>query len=195
VRLLDEAGGPVPDGATGELYVSGPTVCAGYWRRPDATAAAFVDGYFRTGDLAVRSPDGYYTLQGRRSDLIISGGFNIYPREIEEVLLEQAGVAEAAVVGVPDRVRGEVPVAYVVLRPGQASIDTAALAAACRDMLASFKVPRAFVVVDHLPRTALGKVQRHLLPPVDPDTCRPAGQAPGPQPSSALPVTRQEPAS
>jgi len=175
VRLLDEAGGPVPDGAIGELYVSGPTVCAGYWRRPDATAAAFVDGYFRTGDLAVRSPDGYYTLQGRRSDLIISGGFNIYPREIEEVLLEQAGVAEAAVVGVPDRVRGEVPVAYIVPRAGQASIDTAALAAACRDMLASFKVPRAFVVVDHLPRTALGKLQRHLLPPVDPGS----GRVPG----------------
>ena len=183
VRLLDEAGRPVPDGTTGELYVSGPTVCAGYWRRPEATAAAFVDGYFRTGDLAVRSPDGYHTLQGRRSDLIISGGFNIYPREVEEVLLEQAGVAEAAVVGAPDRVRGEVPVAYVVARAGQASIDTAALAAACRDMLASFKVPRAFVVVARLPRTALGKVQKHLLPPVEPDTHRPPGQPPEP-PSS-----------
>src|SRR6266568_2874239 len=99
-----------------ERYVRGPNVFPGYWKREEATRAAFVDGYFRTGDLAVRSEDGYYTLQGRKSDLIISGGFNIYPREIEEFLQEQPGVAEAAVVGVPDRVRGEVPCAYLVMR-------------------------------------------------------------------------------
>ena len=93
----------------------GPNVFAGYWRREEATRAAFVDGWFRTGDLAERAPDGYYTLSGRKSDLIISGGFNIYPREIEEFLQEQEEVAEAAVVGSPDRVRGEVPVAFVVL--------------------------------------------------------------------------------
>ncbi len=100
VRILDEAGQPVADGATGELWVKGPNVCDGYWQRPDATAAAFVDGWFRTGDLGMRSADGYITLQGRRSDLIISGGFNIYPREIEEVLTTLPGVREAAVVGV-----------------------------------------------------------------------------------------------
>ena len=93
-------------------------IFAGYWRREDATRAAFVDGYFRTGDLAVRSADGYYTLSGRKSDLIISGGFNIYPREIEEFLEEQAGVVEAAVAAMPDRVRGEVPVAYIVVENG-----------------------------------------------------------------------------
>jgi malonyl-CoA/methylmalonyl-CoA synthetase len=99
----------------GELLVRGPNVFAGYWRRPDATRDAFTaDGYFRTGDLAAISEDGYYTLLGRKSDLIISGGYNIYPREIEELLLEQEGVQEAAVVGIPDRVRGEVPVACVV---------------------------------------------------------------------------------
>jgi malonyl-CoA/methylmalonyl-CoA synthetase len=161
VRNLDPEGNPVADGETGELYLRGANVTPGYWRNPAATEAAFRDGWFRTGDLAVRSPDGYYTLQGRRGDLIISGGFNIYPREIEEFLCEQAEVAEAAVAGVPDPARGEVPVAYIV---AAAACDTAALEQRCRAALASFKVPRKFVVVEKLPRTALGKVQKHLLP-------------------------------
>ena len=106
---------PVAEGETGEVYLRGPNVFLGYWRREEATRDAFVDGYLRTGDLATRSADGYYTLSGRRSDLIISGGFNIYPREIEEFLEEQPEVAEAAVVARPDRVRGEVPVARNVV--------------------------------------------------------------------------------
>jgi malonyl-CoA/methylmalonyl-CoA synthetase len=142
----------------GELFVKGPTVCAGYWRRAEATAAAFDDGWFRTGDLAERSSDGYVTLRGRKSDLIISGGFNIYPREIEEFLLEQPEVLEAAVVGVADALRGELPVAFVV-----GEVDEEELARRCREQLASFKVPRRFVRVEALPRTALGKVQKHLL--------------------------------
>ena len=100
----------------GEMQLRGPNIFAGYWRREEATRAAFDDGWFKTGDMAECSPDGYYTLLGRKSDLIISGGFNIYPREIEEFLEEQEEVAEAAVVGMPDRLRGEVPVAYVVAR-------------------------------------------------------------------------------
>jgi malonyl-CoA/methylmalonyl-CoA synthetase len=150
------------NGDSGEVLLKGPNVFAGYWRREQATRDAFSDGWFRTGDLAVRSADGYYTLQGRKSDLIISAGFNIYPREIEEFLMEQPEVAEAAVVGVPDRVRGEIPVAYLVPR---GECDEATLAARCREKLASFKVPREFVKVTALPRTALGKVQKHLLPP------------------------------
>jgi malonyl-CoA/methylmalonyl-CoA synthetase len=146
----------------GEVQLKGPNVFPGYWRRPDATAAAFDEGWFCTGDLAECSADGYYTLKGRKNDLIISGGFNVHPREIEELLLEQGNVKEAAVVGVPDRVRGEVPVAYVVTRSGD--LDEEALTALCRKELASFKVPRAFVKVESLPRTALGKVQKHLLP-------------------------------
>jgi len=160
VRLLDENGQPVADNETGEIYLQGPNIFAGYWKRGEATRAAFLDGYFRTGDLAVRSPDGYYTLCGRRSDLIISGGFNIYPREIEEFLEEQAEIAEAAVAGAPDRVRGEVPVAYIV---APREIDVAEIEARCREKLASFKVPRQFIVVEKLPRNALGKVQKHLL--------------------------------
>ncbi len=166
VKLLNAAMQPAAEGEVGEVWVRGPNVCAGYWRRPDATAEAFVDGadgrWFRTGDLAERAADGYITLRGRRTELIISGGFNIYPREIEEVLLEQPGVCEAVVCGVPDKRRGELPVAYIV---ADETFDEAAVAEACRQALASFKVPRAFVRVESLPRTALGKVQKHLLPP------------------------------
>jgi malonyl-CoA/methylmalonyl-CoA synthetase len=144
----------------GEIYLKGPNVFPGYWRREDATRAAFVDGWFRTGDLADVSADGYYTLRGRKSDLIISGGFNIYPREIEEFLQEQEEVAEAAVAAVSDPVRGEVPVAYVVLK---SAIEPAELEARCREKLASFKVPRAFHSVEKLPRNAMGKIQKHLL--------------------------------
>jgi malonyl-CoA/methylmalonyl-CoA synthetase len=156
VRIEPAAGeaGGVP--TMGELQVRGPNVFAGYWRRAGG-AHHTADGYFRTGDLATVSPDGYYTLLGRRSDLIISGGFNIYPREIEELLL--AHVSECAVVGVPDDVRGEVPVAYIA-----GDFDAARLERVCREQLASFKVPRRFVRVEAIPRTALGKVQKHLLP-------------------------------
>ncbi|MFN8094124.1 MAG: AMP-binding protein [Vicinamibacteria bacterium] len=158
IRIVDGSGRDVPDGEAGELRVKGPTVFSGYWRRPDATGAAFVDGWFRTGDLASRAPDGYVTLRGRASELILCGGFNVYPREIEDVLVEQPGVREAAVVGVPDERRGERPVAYFA---GDA--DPAALEAACRAQLASFKVPAAFVRVDALPRNALGKVEKKRL--------------------------------
>lgn len=162
-RRAGTVGFPLPGISTriesGELLVRGPNVFAGYWRRPDATAAAFTpDGFFRTGDVATISPDGYTTLLGRKSDLIISGGFNIYPREIEELLLEQPGVREAAVVGALDPIRGEVPVAYLV-----GDFDATQLETTCREQLASFKVPRRFERVETIPRTALGKVQKHLL--------------------------------
>jgi malonyl-CoA/methylmalonyl-CoA synthetase len=160
VRLFNPDGNPVADGDTGEVYLRGPNVFSGYWRREDATRAAFIDGWFRTGDLATRSADGYYTLCGRKSDLIISGGFNIYPREIEEFLQEQPEVTEAAVIGVPDPLRGEIPVAYLVVREG---FDPAVMEARCRRQLASFKAPRRFIAIDALPRNALGKVQKHLL--------------------------------
>lgn len=148
----------------GQVHIKGPNVFAGYWKRDQATADAFVDGYFKTGDMAVISEDGYFTLRGRISDLIISGGFNIYPREIEEFLTEQEGVTEAAVVGIPHHTRGEVPVAYIV--PGE-KYNIAEIEEKCKRTFASFKIPRSFIVVDKLPRTALGKVQKHLLPKPD----------------------------
>jgi malonyl-CoA/methylmalonyl-CoA synthetase len=158
IRIVGPEGRDVPDGETGELLVRGPAVFSGYWRRPDATAAAFDSGWFRTGDLASRASDGYVTLRGRASELVLCGGFNVYPREVEDVLLEQPGVREAAVVGVPDERRGERPVAFYA---GEA--EAAALEAACRRQLASFKVPTAFVRVPALPRNALGKVEKHRL--------------------------------
>jgi malonyl-CoA/methylmalonyl-CoA synthetase len=144
----------------GEIHLRGPNVFPGYWRRDEATRDAFADGWFRTGDLATVSEDGYYTLSGRKSDLIISGGFNIYPREIEEFLEEHPAIAEAAVVSRTDAVRGEVPVAYLVC---QAPIDLLALERHCRQKLASFKIPRRFIVVEKLPRNAMGKIQKYLL--------------------------------
>ena len=165
IKLVDTEGRPVRDGEVGEVHVRGPNVFAGYWRA-GGNMQALTDGWFGTGDLAECAKDGYYTLRGRRTELIISGGFNIYPREIEEVLLEQPGVREAAVIGVPDEHRGELPVAYVV---ADDPFDPAALEDACRRVLASFKSPRAFVRVIALPRTAMGKVQKNLLPPWRPD--------------------------
>jgi malonyl-CoA/methylmalonyl-CoA synthetase len=165
MRLAGDNDATVADGEVGEVQVRSPALFSGYWRRADATAAAFTeDGWFRTGDLGVRSSDNYYALRGRRGDMIISGGFNIYPREIEEVLLEDSRVREATVVGVADAVRGEVPIAYIVAdQPVEAELTER-----CRAQLASFKTPRAFVRVEALPRTALGKVQKHLLPPWSP---------------------------
>ncbi len=168
IRIVDEAGRDVPPGGEGELLVRGGNVFAGYWRDPEKTAASFRTGpdghrWFATGDLARRDPaDGSVTLLGRRHELILCGGYNVYPREVEEVLAAFPGVREAAVVGRPDADRGEVPVAYVVMDDG---VDESAVLAHCRQELAPFKVPRAVHRLDALPRNALGKVQKHLLRP------------------------------
>lgn len=161
-RIVDGEGKDIENGEIGQLYLKGRNVFAGYWKREDATRAAFDDGWFKTGDLCQKSEDGYYTLCGRGSDLIISGGFNIYPREMEEFLAAQPEIAEAAVVGEPHEVRGEVPVAYVVARDG-IRISSEDLDQRCRAEFASFKCPRRFEQIEKLPRNALGKVQKHLL--------------------------------
>jgi malonyl-CoA/methylmalonyl-CoA synthetase len=161
VTVRDSSGMVLEAGHVGQVWVKGPTLFAGYWRNPTATAAAFHDGWFATGDLGEFDIAGCLTLRGRATELIISGGFNIYPREIEELLLEQEGVREAAVVGAPDERRGEVPVAYVVVDSG---IDVDRLRDQCTRSLASFKAPRAIIKVDALPRNAMGKLQKHLLP-------------------------------
>ncbi|MCP5115271.1 MAG: AMP-binding protein, partial [bacterium] len=164
IRIVDPATGAARvDGETGEVQIKGANVFPGYWRREDATAEAFTDdGFFRSGDLGVRAPDGYHTLQGRMKELIISSGFNVYPREVEEFLLEQPGIKEAAVVGERHPVKGEVPAAYVVMEEG-ATFDGDSLTRCCRESLASFKAPVRFEVVGELPRNALGKIQKHLL--------------------------------
>ncbi|HEY7091857.1 MAG TPA: AMP-binding protein, partial [Ktedonobacterales bacterium] len=154
---------PLADSEIGEIEVRGPNVFAGYWNRPDATAEAFgADGWFKTGDLGWRSADGYYTITGRARELIISGGYNVYPREVEDVLAEHPAVAEVAVLGAPDADLGEQVVAVIVPKEGQTP-GAADVIAFCRERLASYKKPRQVVFLDSLPRNALGKVQKHLL--------------------------------
>jgi malonyl-CoA/methylmalonyl-CoA synthetase len=153
----------LPANAIGEIEVRGPHVFGGYWKQPAATAAAFsADGWFKTGDLGWYSDDGYYTITGRARELIISGGYNIYPREIEDVLTTHPEIAEAAVIGAPDPEMGEQVVAIIVPKEHTAP-DAAKIIAFCRERLASYKKPRRIIFVDSLPRNALGKVQKHLL--------------------------------
>ena len=162
-KLVDESGSEVPAGEVGELCLRGPHVTKGYWRNPEATAAALDDdGFFRTGDLARKDADGFFTIAGRRKDMLISGGVNVYPAEIEGELLLHPAVMDAAVVGVPDRTWGEVGVAFVVLRPG-ASATGAELLAFAEPRLARYKLPKEVVFVGDLPRTAYGKVVKGEL--------------------------------
>ncbi|EUJ33576.1 O-succinylbenzoic acid--CoA ligase [Listeria floridensis FSL S10-1187] len=144
----------------GEIWIKGPTVFAGYLNREQETKAAFVDGFFRTGDLGHLDADGFLYVAERRSDLIISGGENIYPTEVEHVLLSVAGVLEAAVVGEKDAEWGEKPVAHLVVA---SNFDEEALRENLEARLARFKIPKAFIYHEKLPRTASGKVQRHRL--------------------------------
>jgi malonyl-CoA/methylmalonyl-CoA synthetase len=154
---------PISDETPGEIQVRGPHVFKGYWQRPDATAEAFnPEGWFNTGDLGWRSADGYFTISGRARELIITGGYNVYPREVEEVLETHPAVAEAAVLGLPDPEFGEQIAAAVVLEPGQ-RVTAEALAEHCRACLASYKKPRRVYFVELLPRNALGKIQKHVL--------------------------------
>jgi malonyl-CoA/methylmalonyl-CoA synthetase len=163
VRVRDEHGRALPQGEVGGIEVRGPNVFAGYWGMPEKTKGEFVDGgWFRTGDVGRIDADGYVTIVGRSKDLIISGGYNVYPAEIEAVLNEMPGVAESAVVGVPHADFGEAVVAVVVARPG-AVLDGASLVAALKARIANFKVPKALFVVPELPRNAMGKVQKNLL--------------------------------
>lgn len=163
VRLVDEVDRDVPDGAPGELLMRGPTLFSGYWNAPDDTARDFRGGWFHMGDVFVRNDDGTLDLVDRRKYLIKSGGENIYPAEIERVLLQDERVAEVAVVRRRDERWGEVPVAFVASRG--AGLTPADLAAACEASLASFKTPKAFhfIDVDAFPRSASGKIQRHEL--------------------------------
>jgi long-chain acyl-CoA synthetase len=162
LRVADEHGVNLPVGDIGEVLIKGDSVMAGYWRNPDATATAIRDGWLFTGDVGCLDADGFLTLKDRSKDLIISGGSNIYPREVEEVLLMAPGVVEAAVVGAPDPEWGEVVVAFVVTQPGT-SISTQALDQHCLAHIARFKRPKCYVLVDSLPKNNYGKVLKTAL--------------------------------
>jgi O-succinylbenzoic acid--CoA ligase len=176
IRKFGSAGRPLmptevkiqPDGnaergfPTGEILVRGPTVISGYWKRPDATQEALKDGWLHTGDVGYLDDEGYLYVLDRRNDLIVSGGENVYPAEVEAVLLSHPGVREAGVVGKADDDWGQVPVAYLVMDPGWA-LDENELRAYCRERLAGYKVPKAFRAVPELPRNASGKLLRRIL--------------------------------
>ncbi len=162
VKIVDDAGRACGADAVGELLIRGPHVTAGYWNRPAETAETIVNGWLHTGDLARRDAEGYFYIVGRLKDLIISGGENIYPAEVESVLHAHPDIAEAALIGVPDAKWGEVGRAIVVLRQG-ARVQEAELAAFCATRLAKYKIPKAFVFVDALPKTAAAKVDKKAL--------------------------------
>ena len=162
VQVTDAAGQPLPPGEIGEIVVRGPVVMPGYWRNPKATADTIRDGWLFTGDMGAFDEHGYLTLKDRSKDMIVSGGMNIYPREIEEVLLQHEAVAEVSVVGKPDDKWGEVVVAFVVAAAGH-TIDTAALDAYCLENLARFKRPKEYRVLDSLPKNNYGKVLKREL--------------------------------
>jgi long-chain acyl-CoA synthetase len=157
-----ETGEELAPGLIGELQIRGPQVMKGYWNRPEETAQVIKDGWLSTGDMAKMDDDGYFYIVDRRKDLIIAGGFNIYPREVEEVLYEHSAVDEAVVIGVPDDYRGETTKAYVVVKKGM-SVTSSELDKHCRENLANFKVPRLYEFRDELPKSAIGKILRRVL--------------------------------
>jgi fatty-acyl-CoA synthase len=161
-RIVDDDDTDVPDGETGELWLRGPSIASGYWNQPELSAAAFHDGWFKTGDAAVRDADGFFFLVDRKKDMYISGGENVYPAEVERVIAELACVAEVAVIGIADERWGEVGQAHIIAVAGQ-SVTPEMIVTHCKAQLASFKVPKSVVMAATIPRTASGKVQKHLL--------------------------------
>ena len=162
VRLVDQKGVDVPEGEVGELIFKGPNATPGYWQQPELTAAAIKDGWVYTGDLARRDEDGYYFIVGRKDELIISGGYNIYPREIEEVLYQHEDIIEAAVMGVKDKNLGEVPKAYIALRSGS-DLNIEQVIDFCRMHLTSYKIPRQVEIMKELPKNPTGKILKKAL--------------------------------
>ncbi len=162
MRLVDDEGRDVPEGEVGEIAIRGENVMRGYWQRPEETAKAIPDGWFRTGDLARRDADGYYAIVDRKKEMIIRGGYNVYPREIEEALYEHPAVAEAACIGVPHADLGEEVAAAVALKPG-ASAEVDELQAWVKERVAAYKYPRHLWLVDSLPKGPTGKILRRAV--------------------------------
>ena len=162
LRLVDDGGAAAPDGEVGEIAIRGHNVMKGYWKRPDATTAAIRGGWFHTGDLARRDEDGFYYIVDRKKDLIIRGGYNVYPREIEEVLYEHPAILEAAVIGIPHPALGEEVAAAVTLRPGQAATPDE-LRDWVKQRVAAYKYPRHLWLTDGLPKGATGKILKREI--------------------------------
>jgi fatty-acyl-CoA synthase len=164
VRLVDPEGNDVKQGEEGELWFAGPGITPGYWGNPEATREAFADEvWLKSGDIGRQDADGYYYIAGRIKEMFISGGENVYPAEVENVLAAHPDILEAAIVAVPDEKWGEVGRAYVLAHPGRALPPADEITSYCRERLAPYKVPKEFVTVQDFPRTAAGKIQKHLL--------------------------------
>jgi long-chain acyl-CoA synthetase len=164
VRLVDVQDGKedVPKGQPGEIIMKGPLIMQGYWNNPQETAGQLKDGWLYTGDIAVEDEDGYIFIVDRKKDMIIAGGFNIYPREIDEVLFQHPKVQEAVSVGIADKYRGETVKAYIVLKPGQKATE-GEIINFCKEKLAAYKVPKTIEFRDSIPKSAIGKVLRKVL--------------------------------
>ena len=161
-RLVDAEWKDVPRGEVGELIFKGPNGTPGYWKLPEDTEKKIRDGWIATGDLAYQDGEGYFYIASRKNELIISGGYNIFPREIEEVLASHHAISEAAVIGVPDPALGEVPKAFVVSKPGT-KVTPEDLREFCLQNLAKYKVPKVFVFLDELPKNTTGKIVKKEL--------------------------------
>jgi long-chain acyl-CoA synthetase len=162
MKIVDEQGRQVADGALGEILIKGPNVMRGYFGNPQATAEAIRDGWLRSGDVGYRDADGYYFLVDRVKDMINVSGFKVFPREVEEVLFRHEAVKEAAVIGVPDALRGEAVKAFVVLQESK-RVTAEALQGLCRQAIASYKVPETIEFVSALPKNPTGKILKKEL--------------------------------
>ncbi len=162
-KIVDiETGTEVPPGEEGELCIRGPQVMQGYWQKPEETAQVIRDGWLYTGDIARMDEEGFFYIVERKKDMIISEGYNVYPREIDEFLMTHPSVRDAAVIGVPDELRGEKVIAYVILKEG-CSATQEEIIKYCRDNLAKYKIPKKIIFKDELPKTMVGKVLRRVL--------------------------------
>ncbi|MFZ0493293.1 MAG: long-chain fatty acid--CoA ligase, partial [Acidimicrobiia bacterium] len=160
--IVDENGDECPPDVTGELLIKGQHITPGYWRRPEATAETIRDGWLHTGDLAIKDDEGFFTIKGRSKDMFISGGENVYPAEVESVMLAYPGIAEAALVGVPHEQWGEVGSACLVVDDADA-FDQADFLSFMGERLAKYKLPKHVVLLPELPKTAIGKIDKKLL--------------------------------
>jgi len=163
IVALDDPRKVLGFGETGEIRIKGPNVIAGYHNRPEENAQAFVDGFLLTGDMGSMDADGYFTITDRKKDMIISGGFNVYPRHIEEAIYEHPSVAEVTVIGVPDSYRGEAAKAFVALKPDAPSFSLDDLKAFLTDKVAKYEMPAALEFRPSLPKTAVGKLSKKEL--------------------------------
>ena len=161
-RLINKEGHDVARGEVGELLFKGPNATKGYWKLPEQTAESIRDGWVHTGDLARQDEEGYFYIVGRKNDLIITGGYNVYPREIEEVLYTHPAVYEAAVIGIPDEVKGEIPKAFITLKPGQQTSE-GEIIAFCKANMASYKIPRQVEIRSEMPKSSTGKILHREL--------------------------------